>query len=255
MGFNVVALAQKPRTQTLIVDSDLDMGQYDLIATDVKGDTAEFSEFVGGVGNFTNGLFSDGVDVSGILHAESNLQVDGGISLEGSINNVNITPEGEITTSQGINAADFNGVIFRNGKIVVSSYSTTSGILVLNVPQLGMSVRTLSTANTWENLSTFTYVGSSIFEVPTVSGQYTVAVHISSGNISNAGCRLFDVTTNTPLLEIQGDIGSSTSWAISKTGDVTFTSGHTYSIQGNRGSSTAGNKVETQCTGIENFYI
>ena len=109
MGFNVTALAQKARTQTIIVDSDLDMGQYDVIATDVKGDTAEFSEFVGGVGNFTSGLFSGGVDVSGILHAEGNTQVDGNIILEGSINNVNIADDGEITTTKGVNGADFNG--------------------------------------------------------------------------------------------------------------------------------------------------
>ena len=57
MGFNVTALAQKARTKTIIVDSDLDMGQYDVIATDVKGDTAEFSEFVGGVGNFAGVIF------------------------------------------------------------------------------------------------------------------------------------------------------------------------------------------------------
>ena len=57
MGFNVTALAQKARTKTIIVDSDLDMGQYDVIATDVKGDTAEFSEFVGGVGNFADITF------------------------------------------------------------------------------------------------------------------------------------------------------------------------------------------------------
>ena len=104
MGFNVTALAQKARTKTIIVDSDLDMGQYDVIATDVKGDTAEFSEFVGGVGNFTSGLFSGGVDVSGILHAEGNTQVDGNIILEGSINNVNIADDGAITTSKSVTA-------------------------------------------------------------------------------------------------------------------------------------------------------
>lgn len=116
MGFNVTALAQKARTQTLIADSDLDMGQYDIIATDVKGDTAEFSEFVGGVGNFTSGLFSGGVDVSGILHAEGNTQVDGNIILEGSINNVNIADDGEITTTKGVNGADFNGAVITSTK-------------------------------------------------------------------------------------------------------------------------------------------
>lgn len=98
MGFSITALAQKARTQTLIVDSDLNMGQYDITATDVKGDTAEFDEFVGGVGNFSSGIVSGKFDVGGILHAESNLQVDGGISLEGSLNNVNITQNGDITT-------------------------------------------------------------------------------------------------------------------------------------------------------------
>ena len=129
MGFNVTALAQKARTQTLIVDSDLDMGQYDIIATDVKGDTAEFSEFVGGVGNFTSGLFSSGVDVSGILHAEGNTQVDGNIILEGSINNVNIADDGEITTTKGVNGADFNGAKITstkfNGATIDSSGNVT----------------------------------------------------------------------------------------------------------------------------------
>ena len=87
MGFNVVALAQKARTQTLIVDSDLDMGQYDVIATDVKGDTAEFSEFVGGVGNFESGLISGGLDVGGnvtgniqgFLFVKGNIQTSGDV--------------------------------------------------------------------------------------------------------------------------------------------------------------------------------
>ena len=104
MGFNVTALAQKARTQTLIVDSDLDMGQYDVIATDVKGDTAEFSEFVGGVGNFESGLISGGLDVGDILHAESSMQIDGDLVVEGAINNVNITSEGAITTAKSVTA-------------------------------------------------------------------------------------------------------------------------------------------------------
>lgn len=138
MGFNVVALAQKARTQTLIVDSDLNMGNYDLIATDVKGDTAEFSEFVGGVGNFTSGLFSGGVDVSGILHAEGNTQVDGNIILEGSINNVNIADDGEITTTKGVNGADFNGATITatkfNGATIDSAGNVTGAKLKQTSP-------------------------------------------------------------------------------------------------------------------------
>lgn len=97
-GFSIVPLAQKARTKTLIADSDLNLGNYDLIATDVKGDTAEFSEFVGGVGNFDSALI------------RGNTQVDGNIVLEGAINNVNIDDNGEITTSHGVNGATFNGV-------------------------------------------------------------------------------------------------------------------------------------------------
>ena len=128
MGFNVTALAQKARTKTIIVDSDLDMGQYDVIATDVKGDTAEFSEFVGGVGNFTSGLFSGGVDVSGILHAEGNTQVDGNIILEGSINNVNIADDGEITTTKGVNGADFNGATITATKFNGATIDSTGNV-------------------------------------------------------------------------------------------------------------------------------
>ena len=128
MGFNVTALAQKARTQTLIVDSDLDMRQYDVIATDVKGDTAEFSEFVGGVGNFESGLISGGLDVSGILHAEGNAQVDGNIILEGSINNVNIADDGEITTTKGVNGADFNGATITATKFNGATIDTSGNV-------------------------------------------------------------------------------------------------------------------------------
>ena len=125
MGFNVVALAQKPRTRTLIVDSDLNMGNYDLIATDVKGDTAEFTEFVGGVGNFTSGLFSGGVDVSGILHAEGNTQVDGNLLLEGSINNVNIDDNGNIVCN-GITTPILNLPVATSGNFAIGSIGGNS---------------------------------------------------------------------------------------------------------------------------------
>lgn len=115
MGFNITALAQKARTQTLIVDSDLNLGNYDLITTDAKGDTAEFDEFVGGVGNFTNVLGSGNLDIEGtgnikgLTTFQNAVQVNGALHVEGSINNVNIADNGEITTAQGVNGADFNG--------------------------------------------------------------------------------------------------------------------------------------------------
>ena len=126
MGFNVTALAQKARTQTLIVDSDLDMGQYDIIATDVKGDTAEFSEFVGGVGNFESGLISGGLDVGDILHAESSMQIDGDLVVEGAINNVNITNEGAISTAKSVTAT---------GGFIGAKYTRTTNYTVSsNIP-------------------------------------------------------------------------------------------------------------------------
>lgn len=115
MGFTVTPLAQKARTKTLIADSDLNLGNYDLIATDVRGDTAEFDEFVGGVGNFSNVLSSGNLDIEGtgnikgLTTFQNAVQVDGSLHVEGSINNVNITDNGEITTAQGVNGADFNG--------------------------------------------------------------------------------------------------------------------------------------------------
>lgn len=115
MGFSITALAQKARTQTLIVDSDLNLGNYDLITTDAKGDTAEFDEFIGGVGNFSNVLGSGNLDIEGtgnikgLTTFQNGVQVNGSLHVEGSINNVNIADNGEITTAQGVNGTDFNG--------------------------------------------------------------------------------------------------------------------------------------------------
>ena len=109
MGMSYTGFGAPVTTKNLQANADLNLGNYDLIATDVKGDTAEFDEFVGGVGNFTSGLISGGLDVGGILHAENTLQADGNIILKGSINNVNIADNGEITTAQGVNGAGFNG--------------------------------------------------------------------------------------------------------------------------------------------------
>lgn len=117
-GFSIIPLAQKARTETLIVDSDLNLGSYDLICTDAKGDTAEFTEFVGGVGNFTNVLGSGNLDIEGTASIKGNTQIDGNLVLEGAINNVNIADNGEITTSRGVNAASFNGVPIKNSGVI-----------------------------------------------------------------------------------------------------------------------------------------
>lgn len=53
MGMNFSPMYQPVSTKTIKADGDLNINPYDLLATDVKCDTVEASEFVGGVGNFT----------------------------------------------------------------------------------------------------------------------------------------------------------------------------------------------------------
>ena len=134
MGFTVTPLAQKARTATLIADSDLNLGNYDLIATDVKGDTAEFTEFVGGVGNFSNVLGSGNLDIEGtgnikgLTTFQNAVQVNGSLHVEGSINNVNIADNGEITTAQGVNGADFNGAKITSTKFNGATIDTSGNV-------------------------------------------------------------------------------------------------------------------------------
>ena len=171
MVFTVTPLAQKARTKTLIADSDLNLGNYDLIATDVRGDTAEFGEFVGGVGNFTNVLGSGNLDIEGtgnikgLTTFQNAVQVDGSLHVDGSINNVNIADNSEITTTQGVNDAGFNGakitstkfnnVVIKTGVLTVtpttgtfsipSHVETNSDITSLRI--LSSSISSISSGN------------------------------------------------------------------------------------------------------------
>lgn len=52
MGMNFSPMYQPVSTKTIKADGDLNINPYDLLATDVKCDTVEATEFVGGVGNF-----------------------------------------------------------------------------------------------------------------------------------------------------------------------------------------------------------
>ena len=54
MGMNFSPMYQPVSTKTIKADGDLNVNPYDLLATDVKCDTVEASEFVGGVGNFSS---------------------------------------------------------------------------------------------------------------------------------------------------------------------------------------------------------
>ena len=54
MGMNFSPMYQPVSTKTIKADGDLNINPYDLLATDVKCDTVEATEFVGGVGNFSS---------------------------------------------------------------------------------------------------------------------------------------------------------------------------------------------------------
>lgn len=117
MGMSFSPMYQPVTSSTIKADGDMDISPYDLLCTDVHADTVEATEFVGGVGNFESGLYSGGVDVSGILHAENTLQVDGNLMLEGALNNVNFGTNGDITTAGTVTASGgFEGVF--NGNLL-----------------------------------------------------------------------------------------------------------------------------------------
>lgn len=54
MGMQFNPMYQPVSTKTIKADGDLNINPYDLLATDVKCDTVEATEFVGGVGNFSS---------------------------------------------------------------------------------------------------------------------------------------------------------------------------------------------------------
>lgn len=185
MGMNFSPMYQPTSTKTINVDGDLNLNPYDLLATDVKCDTVEATEFVGGVGNFESALVSGGVDVSGILHAENTLQVDGNMLLEGSINNVNITDEGAITTSKSITAT--GGF---EGYLLAPVTAATSGQSMMNVSDSGNISVSKSATVTLKTFTVSPTVGSKILGFGVKNGTYmtggnlkvTVNVTMSRGN-------------------------------------------------------------------------
>lgn len=167
MGFTVTPLAQKARTKTLIADSDLNLGNYDLIATDVRGDTAEFSEFVGGVGNFSNVLGSGNLDIEGtgnikgLTTFQNAVQVNGSLHVEGSINNVNIADNGEITTAQGVNGADFNGAKITSTKFngaTIDASGNVTGAKFIRTANYSVTSSVPSVSNSYELSDAYTCI-------------------------------------------------------------------------------------------------
>lgn len=169
-GFSIVPLAQKARTKTLIADSDLNLGNYDLIATDVKGDTAEFTEFVGGVGNFSNVLGSGNLDIEGTASIKGNTQIDGNIVLEGAINNVNITSDGNINSVGTITST---GVINANGGVKGNLTGNVTGDVTGNVTG---RLYTPATVSTTKGTPGIAYVNNPVVQSTSLSSSNTSEV-------------------------------------------------------------------------------
>ena len=163
MGMSYTGFGAPVTTKNLQANADLNLGNYDLIATDVKGDTAEFDEFVGGVGNFSNVLSSGNLDIEGtgnikgLTTFQNAVQVNGALHVEGSINNVNIADNGEITTAQGVNGADFNGATITatkfNGATIDASGNITGATLTRST---SVNVSSATPSNSTQSLEGLT---------------------------------------------------------------------------------------------------
>ena len=212
MGFTVVPLAQKARTKTLIADSDLNLGNYDLIATDVRGDTAEFYEFVGGVGNFSNVLGSGNLNIEGtgnikgLTTFQNAVQVNGSLHVEGSINNVNIADNGEITTAQGVNGADFNGA---------SITSTTFNGATISANKFNGAIIDTS-GNVTGAKGTFSGAVTGASFNGNLSGKLTISSYTTS---ATGGIRAY--TANAPS-SLSGTMSASDQTFTLNTGTVTY---------------------------------
>ena len=71
MGMNFSPMYQPVSTKTIKADGDLNINPYDLLATDVKCDTVEASEFVGGVGNFNSLISAGDISLNGNLFVKA----------------------------------------------------------------------------------------------------------------------------------------------------------------------------------------
>lgn len=203
MGMSYTGFGAPVTTKNLQANADLNLGNYDLIATDVKGDTAEFDEFIGGVGNFTNVLGSGNLDiegtgnVKGLTTFQDGVQVNGSLHVEGNINNVNIADNGEITTAQGVNGADFNGAkitstkfngatITSNGDITANKYNVS-----VTTTNTAVIIGTETLSQTYSNLSVS--VPGNAYGIEYVYGTVTIPV----STIKKPSQLDFDTNTST----------------------------------------------------------
>ena len=194
MGMNFSPMYQPVSTKTIKADGDLNINPYDLLATDVKCDTVEATEFVGGVGNFTN-IYANNVSKNTIplykivLSSSPVDIIDMGTTT--SINNnqnniiktVNVSPN--TTYNLLLYMSDLHGcigdidpnslqfVLYKYGGTSVRVYNNT---IDLSVPNDGITLSYTdfkSIVNEQTYVSTGTYGGSTTtfgFGVKNISG-------------------------------------------------------------------------------------
>ena len=149
MGMNFSPMYQPVSTKTIKADGDLNINPYDLLATDVKCDTVEASEFVGGVGNFSSNI-STVFKYTGFLTTDINSpspiasipSISSGSFTGDKIQTVqNLTSVPEYPTIAGlfdISEATFDGDFYLRFTCTIpasSSATTTMGIYKNNVRQ------------------------------------------------------------------------------------------------------------------------
>ena len=209
MGMSYTGFGAPVTTKNLQANADLDLGGYDLIATDVKGDTAEFGEFIGGVGNFTNVLGSGNLDIKGtgnikgLTTFQNAVQVNGALHVEGSINNVNIADNGEITTAQGVNGADFNGASITSTKFNGAIISATK----FNGATIDTSGNVTGVKGTFSGAVTGT-TGTFSNEIKGTKFTRTTAVNVTSGTPTTSSPSIQSVTCILPFAPSTSYTGS-----------------------------------------------
>ena len=123
MGMNFSPMYQPVSTKTIKADGDLNINPYDLLATDVKCDTVEATEFVGGVGNFSN-----------ILAPSSNItEINAGTINASAVNSVQIIPW-QVTETVTNYPLLTGSTTQYTGRINAAGSTTTFAIVNYNIP-------------------------------------------------------------------------------------------------------------------------
>lgn len=180
MGMNFSPMYQPVSTKTIKADGDLNISPYDLLATDVKCDTVEADEFVGGVGNFTSGLFSNGVQ--GLLFVKANIGETGSV-LYGTCPAISST---------------YNGA---NWSLTIPAYTTSVNMPIehsIGVYTRDVDINGLDIAQGITRDVTFRHGTSGSFTTTTVSYKEASSTEwITIGTFNNGNTFTLTLKTNT----------------------------------------------------------